>query len=82
MPQFLWHNCYHGSFCMKQELKFFVESLLIKTVFLHKDEFEKQYKIQSSLLAVYVATNATIREMITKQEIDSCQDLEQLKKLE
>ncbi len=67
---------------MKQEWKFFVESLLIKTVFLHKDEFEKQYKIQTSLLAVYVATNATIREMITKQEIDSCKDLEQLKKLE
>jgi hypothetical protein len=54
---------------MKQECKSLVESLPIKTVFLHKDEFEKQYKIQTSLLAVYVASNPTIREMITKQEI-------------
>ncbi len=69
MPQLLWHNCYHGSFFMKQECKSLVESLPIKTVFLLKNEFEKQYKIQTALSAVYVATNATIKEMITKQEI-------------
>ncbi len=59
----------YGSFFMKQEWKSFVESLPIKTVFLLKNEFEKQYKIQTALSAVYVATNATIKEMITKQEI-------------
>ena len=71
----------YGNFSMKQEWKSFVESLPIKTVFLHKDEFEKQYKIQTALPAVYVATNATIKEMITKHEIDSCKNLEQLKNL-
>jgi len=71
----------YGSFSMKQEWNFFIKSLSIKTVFLHKDEFEKQYKIQTALPAVYVTTNATIKEMITKREIDSCRNLEQLKNL-
>ncbi len=52
-----------------------------ETVFLHKDEFEKQYKIQPALPAVFVAVNGAINKMITKQEIDSCKNLEQLKNL-
>ncbi len=59
----------------------FVESLPIKTVFLHKNQFEKQYKIQTALPAVYVATNATIKEMINKAGNNSCKNLEQLKNL-
>ena len=38
----------YGNFTIKQEWKSFIEELAIKTVFLHKDEFEKQYKIQAA----------------------------------
>ncbi len=71
----------YGNFSKKQEWKYFVESLSTETVFLHKNEFENQYKIQPALPAVFVAINGAINEMITKQEIDSCKNLEQLKKL-
>ncbi len=70
-----------ATFQKKQEWKYFVESLSTETVFLHKDEFEKQYKIQPALPAVFVAVNGAINEMITKQEIGSCKNLEQLKNL-
>jgi hypothetical protein len=65
----------YGNFSKKQEWKYFVESLSTETVFLHKDEFEKQYKIQPALPAVFVAVNGAINEMITKQEIGSCKNL-------
>ena len=71
----------YGNFSKKQEWKYFVESLSIETVFLHKDEFENQYKIQPALPAVFVAVNGAINEIITKEEIESCQTLEELKNL-
>ncbi|MGI8580916.1 MAG: hypothetical protein ACR2KX_01890 [Chitinophagaceae bacterium] len=61
----------YGNFSKKQEWKYFVESLSIETVFLHKDEFENQYKIQPVLPSVFVAVNAAINEVVTKQEIES-----------
>jgi hypothetical protein len=71
----------YGNFTVKQEWKSFIEGLLIKTIFLHKDEFEKLYKIQPALPAGLIATNGTIKEIISKQEIESCQSLEELKTL-
>ncbi|MEJ7610614.1 MAG: hypothetical protein WKF88_05480 [Ferruginibacter sp.] len=71
----------YGNVSIKQEWKFFVESLPIKTVFLHKDEFETQYKIQPVLPAVFIAINGAINEVITKKETESCQTLKELKKL-
>ncbi len=46
----------YGNFSKKQEWKYFVESLSIQTVFLHKDEFENQYKIKTALPAVFVCS--------------------------
>ena len=69
----------YGSISMKQEWKYFIESLPIETVFLYKDEFEKQYKIQAALPAIFVAVDGVIKEIITRTEIESCSSLQDLK---
>src|SRR4051812_30644246 len=69
----------YGSFTIKQEWKSFIAGLPMPTIFLHKDEFEKQYNIQSPLPAVFIKGNGAITAIITQQEIESCQSLEALK---
>jgi hypothetical protein len=71
----------YDNFTIKQEWTSFIEGLSIKTIFLHKDKFEKLYKIQPALPAGFIAKNGTIEEIISKQEIESCQSLEELKTL-
>ena len=71
----------YGNFTVKQEWKFFTESLSIKAVFLYKDEFKNQYKIQSPLPAVFISMNGIVKVLISKQEIESCKSLEELKEL-
>ena len=69
----------YSNFTVKQEWKSFTESLPIKAVFLYKDEFEKQYKIQSPLPAVFVSMDGIVKVLISKQEIESCKSLQELK---
>ena len=69
----------YGSISMKQEWKYFIESLPIETVFLYKDEFEKQYKIQAALPAIFVAVDGVIKEVMTRAEIESYGSLQDLK---
>ena len=71
----------YGNFTVKQEWQSFIEKLPINTVFLHRDEFKKQYKIQSALPAIFISVNGATREMVTKQEIESCRSLQELKNL-
>jgi hypothetical protein len=71
----------YGNFSKKQEWNLFIESLSIETVFLHKNEFEKLYKTEAALPAIFVLTDGAIKEIITKHEIENCQSLEELKKL-
>ena len=71
----------YGNFTVKQEWKSFIESLSIKAVFLYKDEFEKQYKIQSPLPAVFINMDGIVKVVISKQKIESCKSLEELKEL-
>jgi len=71
----------YANFFIKEEWKSFIESLSIKTFFLHKDEFEKQHKRQTTLPAVFVSANGAIQKLITKTEIESCRSLEELKNL-
>ena len=71
----------YGNFTVKQEWKSFTESLKIKAVFFHKDVFEKQYKIQSPLPAVFIGMDGIVKVLISKQEIESCKSLEELKEL-
>lgn len=71
----------YGNFTVKQEWKSFTENLSIKAVFFHKDEFEKQYKIQSPLPVVFISMDGIVKALISKQEIESCKFLEELKEL-
>ncbi|WP_121354315.1 hypothetical protein [Flavisolibacter nicotianae] len=69
----------YGNFTVKRDWKTFIERLTIETAFLHKDEFEKQYGLQSALPAVFLSTASTLHESITKQQIERCHSLEELK---
>ncbi|MBK8710951.1 MAG: hypothetical protein IPL97_03550 [Niastella sp.] len=69
----------YGNFSMKLEWKSFIERLPMKTGFMHKDEFEKQYHIKTSLPAVFISSKGVVKEIISQQQINSCQTLEELK---
>lgn len=71
----------YGNFAMKQAWKSFIGGLSAKTVFLHKNEFEKQYHIHTSLPAVFIISKEGVKEIITQQQIAGCQSLEELKNL-
>jgi hypothetical protein len=71
----------YGNFLVKDEWTTFVQNLPLKTVFLYKDEFFKHYKIQVSLPAVFVRLNDTIKEIMSRDEIENCKSLEALKTL-
>lgn len=71
----------YGNFAMKKAWKSFIEELPVKSVFLHKNEFEKQYKIQTSLPAIFIVSKEGVKEIITQQQIAGCQSLEELKNL-
>jgi hypothetical protein len=73
----------YGNFSMKQEWKTFLESFPVTTttIFLHKDEFVQQYKINTDFPAVFIKPNDTIKPFVTKHEIETCQSLQQLKDL-
>ena len=71
----------YDNFSMKEEWKSFIESLPLKTVFLHKDEFEKQFKTKVNFPAVFIPANGMIKELISKQQIEGCSSLDDLKNL-
>src|SRR4051812_39889081 len=71
----------YGNFTMKQEWKSFIESLPVKSVFLHKDEFIKQHTVNAELPAVFILSAGLITELLSRREIESCQSLEELKSL-
>ncbi len=71
----------HGSFSVKQQWKSFIQTLPIETVFLHKDAFHKQYKIQGRLPAIFISTDGELKALATAQEIKDCTSLQQLEKL-
>lgn len=68
-----------GNFSMKQEWKLFIETLTVKTVFLHKDEFLNQYKIDTDFPAAFMVENGTVNSFLSKDQIEECKTLQQLK---
>jgi hypothetical protein len=71
----------YGKFSINEEWKSFIESLSIETTFLYKDEFSSQHKLQTVLPAVFISTNGKVREIISRQELERCQSLIDLKNL-
>jgi hypothetical protein len=71
----------YGNFSEKKEWKDFIETFPVDTIFLHKDDYIKQYNIETGLPVVFIKTNEQILELISKLEIENCTSLEQLKDL-
>lgn len=71
----------YGDFSMKKEWKSFIENFPVKTTFLHKNEFLDRYKIKMALPAIFIQSEEGIKTLISRQEIERCQDIEELKLL-
>ncbi|NEU08008.1 hypothetical protein GZH53_06755 [Flavihumibacter sp. R14] len=71
----------YGNFTVKEEWRSFIESLPLETVFMYRDQFELKYGHQGDLPAVYLSTNQSVREVISRKEINYCKNLRQLKEL-
>jgi hypothetical protein len=70
-----------GSFAVKQEWKSFIQNLPVKTRFLHKEAFQKEFKLQTALPAVFIKINGKAEQIIDSDEIENCETLEDLKKI-
>ena len=71
----------YDSLSIKQEWKSFIKNLPVQTVFLHKNEFEKQYQTRTALPAAYILSSGVIKEIINNQEIKRCNSVDELKDL-
>ena len=67
----------YGAFSMNKEWKEFLDKLLYKKEFLHKDEFQKKYPQMINLLlpAVLIRSDGEMKEFLTQQEINAQSDL-------
>ncbi len=72
----------YGNFGMKQEWKDFVQSLGISVEFLHRDEFNAQYQVPDATYpAAYLKTNDKLTLLITREEMNATQTLDEMIKL-
>ena len=71
----------HSVLAEKSDWKEFRENLEIDSEFLHKDEFERKYKIKGKYPSVFLKNKGNLKEIIPKKEIDNCKDINDLKKL-
>ncbi|MBI2028232.1 MAG: hypothetical protein HYT07_01350 [Candidatus Levybacteria bacterium] len=73
----------YSGISMKSGWKDFINSLPIKAVFLHKDEFLKQYpNMQNTNFPIaFTKQNNNLVELISTQEINQAKSLEELEKL-
>jgi hypothetical protein len=72
----------HSNFAMKKEWKAFLETLDASLEFLHADEFKNKYSFEKAELpAIFSNKNGVLNLMVGTDEINNCQNLEDLKKL-
>jgi hypothetical protein len=71
----------YGNFKEKNEWKNFIENFPVKSIFLHKDEFIKRFKIETALPVVFILSNEEIKGFISKKEIENCASISELKDL-
>ena len=66
----------------KEGWKNYISSLPYRVIFLHKDEFEKQYpNVKEKLPAVFENSKGKLRLVISSDKINKCKNLSDLKKL-
>ena len=71
----------YGNFSIRDDWKSFIEQLPLTSVFLHKEEFETQYRIQSVLPAIFISSGEFLQQIVSQQQINNCGTLEDLKRL-
>lgn len=73
----------YGAAGMKNEWKQFLDSLPLKAQFLHKDEFLKEYPGKENITfpVAFIKENDTLVNLITTEEINQQQSLDDLKAL-
>lgn len=60
----------HGAFSMKKEWAEFIKTLPVKLRFLHRDEWEKEFKRKDSLPAVFKQEGGEISTFIDAKEMN------------
>ena len=68
----------YGNLTMKQEWKSFLAALPAEKTFLHKDEFESQYKQSFGLPAIFYLKENRPVVLMTSDEINRCTSLNEL----
>lgn len=72
----------HSTFSMRDEWKQFVAGLGVSVEFLHRDELARQYGIHGAALpAVFRKTDSGLQEWVSRDEINRCGSLDDLKQL-
>lgn len=71
----------HSAFSMRDEWKTFLQSIQYEMEFLHRDEWKKLHQnLAEALPAVYFGSE-TVELLISNQDINKCETIEQLKQL-
>lgn len=71
----------YGNFTMKREWKNFIESLPVKTSFVHKDEFEQHTRSIKDFPLVLIRNGNNVKTFLDKQQLENCNDLNSLMEL-
>ena len=71
-----------GGISMKKDWKSYIKNLDIPTEFLHKDEFEKNYKVKNAKYpSAYLRNGSSMKIFISKDEMNKIKSLDEMKDL-
>ncbi|MFW9820624.1 MAG: hypothetical protein ACFFE5_13525 [Candidatus Thorarchaeota archaeon] len=71
-----------GAFSMKKDWKSFINNLKIETEFLHRDEFEKKYKIKDAKYpSAYIFEDGQLILLISEDEMNAAKSLDEMEAL-
>jgi hypothetical protein len=71
-----------GAFSMKKDWRSFINNLNIDSEFLHRDEFEKKYRIKNAKYpSAYLYENGNISLLISDVEMNSVNNLDEIEVL-
>ncbi len=72
----------HSTFSMRDEWKNFVAGLGVPVEFLHRDELAERHGLSDvPLPATFLKTEDGLKQWISREEIDRCRSLDELKRL-
>lgn len=69
----------HGHFHMRAEWKDFIDSLVMPTEFLHRDEARAKYRIQQPLPAIFINDGGNLTQCLSAEQISQCRTIDDLK---